>query len=115
MAVTFLAALWLLSHFGYINHHLPVWYSLLSFFSALTYKVDKELATAGERRIAEKWMHCLDLLGGWPGAMFAQHAFRHKTIKMSFKAVYWLTVILNICALGIYITASINDGMKNAF
>lgn len=34
-------------------------------------------------------------MGGWPGALFAQERFRHKTRKATFQAVFWLTVALN--------------------
>ena len=35
-------------------------------------------------------------LGGWPGAFLAQRQFRHKTQKVSFRIVFWITVILHI-------------------
>ena len=40
------------------------------------------------------------LLGGWPGAIFAQRVFRHKSSKPSFQSVFWITVVLNCVALG---------------
>ena len=40
------------------------------------------------------------LLGGWPGALLAQGWLRHKAVKTSFLATYWLTVLLNLGLLG---------------
>ncbi|MCF8178914.1 MAG: DUF1294 domain-containing protein [Sulfuritalea sp.] len=34
----------------------------------------------------------------WPGALFAQRLFRHKSKKQSFQVSFWATVILNCCA-----------------
>ena len=39
------------------------------------------------------------MLGGWPGAWFAQQIFRHKTSKQPFRLIYWATVAINILAL----------------
>lgn len=66
--------------------------SLLSF---TLYGIDKRAARRSNRRIAERSLHLPDLLGGWPGALIAQAAFRHKTSKRSFQFVFWLTVLLN--------------------
>jgi len=41
----------------------------------------------------------LALLGGWPGAWFAQRRLRHKSRKQPFRAVFWITVLLNLAAL----------------
>jgi uncharacterized membrane protein YsdA (DUF1294 family) len=40
------------------------------------------------------------LLGGWPGAALGQYVFKHKSSKPSFRRLYWLTVLLNVAALG---------------
>ena len=42
------------------------------------------------------------LLGGWPGALIAQQTLRHKSRKASFRAVFWLTVLVN-CGLFIWL------------
>ncbi|GAA4863066.1 cold shock and DUF1294 domain-containing protein [Luteimonas vadosa] len=68
--------------------------SAVSFFA---YGLDK--AAAGRRgvsRIPEATLHLMDLLGGWPGALVAQQLARHKTVKASFQAVFWLTVAANL-------------------
>ncbi|MBS7457354.1 DUF1294 domain-containing protein [Coralloluteibacterium stylophorae] len=71
-------------------------YATLSLVSYLMYGHDKAAAGAGRRRTPEASLHLVDLLGGWPGALVAQHRFRHKTVKASFQVVFWFTVIANI-------------------
>jgi uncharacterized membrane protein YsdA (DUF1294 family) len=39
------------------------------------------------------------LLCGWPGALLAQQVLRHKSAKGEFRAVFWVTVVLNTGAL----------------
>ena len=66
--------------------------------SALTYvlySIDKSAAKASAQRIPESTLHVLSLLGGWPGAMIAQQTLRHKSSKESFRAVFWVTVVVN--------------------
>jgi len=66
--------------------------SLLAFF---LYWRDKRQARTNEWRTPEKALHAVELLGGWPGALLAQQAFRHKTRKLSFQLVFWLIVLLH--------------------
>lgn len=68
----------------------------VSFVSYLVYWRDKDAAGAKEGRVPESTLHLLDLLGGWPGALIAQQQFRHKTVKASFQATFWVTVFLNV-------------------
>jgi len=78
---------------------LPAWTHLLyagaSAMSLVLYAVDKLAARAGRDRIPESVLLWLGLLGGWPGAIVAQQAWRHKTVKRSFRVRFWLTVAAN--------------------
>lgn len=64
------------------------------------YAFDKSAAQRGGQRTSENTLHTLALLGGWPGALYAQQLLRHKSSKQSFRSVFWLTLILNVAALG---------------
>lgn len=66
--------------------------SLITFF---VYALDKSAAKSGAWRTQESTLHLLSLLGGWPGALIAQQKLRHKSKKESFRAVFWMTVLLN--------------------
>lgn len=46
----------------------------------------------------------LAVLGGWPGALAAQQALRHKTRKQPFRTVFWLTVVVNCAVLALGFT-----------
>ena len=71
---------------------------LLIVFSLITYGLyakDKAAAQKNEWRVSERTLHLVALLGGWPGALFAQSRLRHKTRKTRFRVVFWLTVLIN--------------------
>jgi uncharacterized membrane protein YsdA (DUF1294 family) len=74
-----------------------MWVGLLvlvcSLLSVIFYAWDKHQAKAGGRRVPERQLHLLALLGGWPGAWWAQQRFRHKTQKVEFRQVFWVTVV----------------------
>ena len=72
--------------------------SLVSFF---VYGWDKRRARQDGRRVPEKTLHLLAVLGGWPGALAGQSTFRHKTKKFTFRIVFWLCVILHLAAVGL--------------
>lgn len=74
-------------------------YALASATTFVVYAVDKRAARRGTWRIPEPTLHLLSLAGGWPGALAGQQAFRHKTRKQPFRAVFWITVVLNCVAL----------------
>jgi uncharacterized membrane protein YsdA (DUF1294 family) len=38
----------------------------------------------------------LGMFGGWPGAILAQQLLRHKTAKLSFRAVFWVSILINV-------------------
>lgn len=83
---------------------LPAWigllYGIASGASYLLYFSDKSAAgRRGIRRTPEATLHLVDLLGGWPGGLLAQQRYRHKTVKRSFQAAFWVTVIANIAAM----------------
>lgn len=81
-------------------------YVLLSAFALLSYFVDKSAARNGQWRISEANLHTIALLGGWPGALIGQQAFRHKTTKQPFQTIFWVTVLVNCAALAWFVNAA---------
>jgi uncharacterized membrane protein YsdA (DUF1294 family) len=86
---------------------IPVGYCLLSLITFLLYGIDKRNAIKSRWRISEKILQIFALLGGWPGALFAQQAFRHKTQKRPFIFVLWLAILTNTGIFGYFIYSTI--------
>lgn len=90
---------------GLLVWEMPSWvlvlYGGMSAAAGLLYWSDKRNATTGGWRTPESTLHVVALAGGWPGAIIAQRWLRHKTLKSSFRIVFWSTVALNLLALAI--------------
>jgi hypothetical protein len=67
------------------------------------YAYDKIRAGAGGRRVPERTLHLLALFGGWPGAFAGQQILRHKTRKLPFQIVYWMTVAIHAGIWGVFL------------
>ncbi|MGF1449025.1 MAG: DUF1294 domain-containing protein [Opitutales bacterium] len=63
------------------------------------YAIDKFLAGKAFSRVPELYLHLAALAGGTPMAYLAQQSLRHKTVKASFRRVFWLTVGLQVLAI----------------
>ena len=83
---------------GIIPAVIAIAYLGLSGVSWLFYSWDKHAAGKGMQRTPESTLHFVDLLGGWPGGLIAQQQFRHKTVKVPFQSVFWVTVVANLAA-----------------
>jgi len=75
-----------------------------SLLAILFYREDKRLAEQQNWRIPEFYLHFWELLCGWPGALYAQGRFHHKWKKVSYMAIFWLYVVLNV--LGVWYLVS---------
>jgi len=78
----------------------PFAYVIVSGLTFIVYGFDKSAAMNGRWRTKESALHLLSLAGGWPGALVAQQMFRHKSRKVEFQVVFWITVLLNCGVLG---------------
>ena len=84
-----------------------VWiYLTASLVAFLAYALDKSAAKNDQWRTKERTLHLFALAGGWPGALAAQTLLRHKSSKPSFQFAFWVTVILNCCALAWFFSTS---------
>lgn len=72
--------------------------AVASIVAFMAYATDKTAAQNRQWRIAESTLHLMSLLGGWPGALLAQQALRHKTAKKEFQFAFKATVIINLAA-----------------
>lgn len=87
-------------------------YLTVSVATFIAYAIDKSAARNGRWRTPEGTLHMLSLAGGWPGALVAQQTLRHKSKKVSFRLVYWGTVILNCAAFVWLHTADGRTGLE---
>lgn len=76
-------------------------YGAMSVICALLYLFDKSAALHGRRRIPESTLLFAGLLCGWPGAVVAQQALRHKTRKESFQFAFRVSVAANAVAFAL--------------
>ncbi|MEO6917981.1 MAG: cold shock and DUF1294 domain-containing protein [Collimonas sp.] len=90
----------LASLLGRLPLALPALYVVTSVITFIVYAIDKSAAQSKQWRTKESTLHMLALIGGWPGAVVAQKILRHKSRKQAFQWIFWITVILNCCALG---------------
>lgn len=87
-------------------------YLLMSAVSHIAYVLDKDAAGKPRRqRTPEATLHMLDLLGGWPGALIAQQQSRHKTVKASFQAAFWFTVLANLAGAAWLVRSGVAEAL----
>jgi uncharacterized membrane protein YsdA (DUF1294 family)/cold shock CspA family protein len=79
-------------------------YIILSVVAFALYRNDKSAAEWDEWRTPESTLHLISIIGGWPGALIAQNKLRHKSKKLSFRVVFWATVIINCGVLSWLLT-----------
>lgn len=81
----------------------PVWFGALYYVmglaSLMLYDADKRYAIEGRSRVRETSMHIVDALFGIGGGLFAQHVFRHKIRKRTFRYITRLIYILHATLL----------------
>ncbi|AXY42651.1 DUF1294 domain-containing protein [Halomonas alkalicola] len=83
-----------------------------SLAAAALYGIDKAAARCDRRRVPESTLHLVALAGGWPGALLARRAFRHKTRKQPFGAILWGCVALNVGLVAWLATAEATLGLR---
>ena len=76
--------------------YLSAWLGLLNLIVFSLYGWDKKQSMLHGRRIRERTLHGLSLMGGWPGAFVGQVLFRHKRAKPVFTLVHWASFALSV-------------------
>ncbi len=72
--------------------HPPAIYAAMSLLTIRAYGRDKRAARLGTWRTPERRLHIFEMLGGWPGALFAQVCYRHKSRKTKYQIIFWMIV-----------------------
>ena len=76
------------------------WWLALNAVTVLVYGYDKAIAGGTRRRVPERTLLALALLGASPGALLAMGLFRHKTAKVSFRRSMMVIVLVLLALLG---------------
>ena len=98
VTITFGVILFLVTILGKLAPVIAGIYVAVSLVTFLMYASDKSAAQNGRWRTKERSLHLAALMGGWPGAYYAQNKLRHKSSKTEFLNIFWLTVAINIAA-----------------
>lgn len=77
--------------------------AVLSCVGFLLHAVDKRRARRQGRRVPERWLHLVEVAGGWPGALLAMRLFRHKTRKVSYRVVFVAMVVIHVAAVVLWV------------
>lgn len=85
--------------FGRLPILLLVIYAVTSILTFVAYAMDKSAAKNDNWRTQESTLHLFGVIGGWPGAFYAQNKLRHKSKKTEFQLVFWVTVVINVGAI----------------
>ncbi|MEZ8649103.1 DUF1294 domain-containing protein [Vibrio splendidus] len=99
IVITYLVLVAVSVLFAESSKALLVWYLVIGVVTFFVYAKDKRAAINGNWRVPEKTLHIFSVAGGWLGALIAQDKLRHKTQKQPFRAIYWVTVAMNVAAL----------------
>ena len=97
IALAFAAVLWLtLSRHPDTAHLAGCWLLAINVVTFGYYGYDKGRARGAGSRVPEVVLHGLSASGGSPGAFAGMHLFRHKTVKQSFRILFWCIVALQL-------------------
>lgn len=95
-ASVFLGALAGAAALGFLTAWVPALYTVMSSLTFTAYHMDKSRAENRRQRTPENTLHLLEALGGWPGALLAQHWLHHKTAKVTYQVIFWLIVTAHV-------------------
>lgn len=103
VVAVFYGAFWLFFSKNAFWFFLIIFLLLIAGLTFLMFGLDKRAALNERQRVPENTLHLLSLAGGWPGGLLARPLFRHKTRKQPFRTVFWLMVVVNLVAVGVFL------------
>jgi len=78
------------------------WLVAITLVTLLIYGLDKSIAGSGRTRVPERVLLGMALAGGTLGALAGMLAFRHKTIKESFRVKFGLVMLAQAALVAVY-------------
>ena len=112
VAAAFLATVTAIALSGRLPMAVAGLYLIASGAAYVAYAFDKSAARQGKWRTKESTLQMLSLIGGWPGALIAQRHLRHKTQKLSFQFVFWISVAFNCVLLAWVLSPAGSDTLR---
>lgn len=82
---------------------------IVSIFSLLFFKKDKQLAVQGKERIKESSLLSSVAMGGAIGGFLGRIIFHHKTDKVYFSIVIYVSLLLQIAVLALMFYTAFNN------
>jgi uncharacterized membrane protein YsdA (DUF1294 family) len=79
------------------------WLAAVNVVTLLLYGYDKAIAGSRMRRVPERSLLLVALVGGSVGALVGMHVFRHKTSKASFRWRFWGIVGVQAAIVAAYV------------
>lgn len=77
-------------------HPVLAWITSVNLITFALFGIDKLAAMGKFLRVPEWVLYLFAFVGGSPGAIAAQSAFRHKVSKPAFLRIFWLIVAMQI-------------------
>ena len=76
-------------------HNYDYWYyiGIINLISGFIFAFDKQAAIKGRRRIPERTLHILEMLGGVFANLLLMYTLHHKNRKFSYWVWTWLVMI----------------------
>lgn len=88
-----------LNYIDYILILYVIYLSIASIVSFILYNKDKRLAIKGQDRVKEKTLLSSAIYGGAIGSFLGRIAFHHKTNKIYFSVVIYLSIIIELLVI----------------
>lgn len=78
------------------------WLISITLVTFAAFGFDKGIAKANRARIPESVLLALTFAGGTVGALLGRYMFNHKTSKKSFRAKFWVVVLIQVLVIAGY-------------
>jgi len=78
----------------FLNEITYIYLVIINLASGLVFAYDKYLSTVNRRRIPEKTLHAMEILGGVFANLILMYTIRHKNRKFSYWIWTWLVLIM---------------------
>lgn len=98
LAVIFAILLWQVAELDLLLS----WIISITLVTFAAFGFDKAMAKASRARIPESVLLALTFAGGTMGALLGRYMFNHKTSKKSFRAKFWVVVLIQILVVVAY-------------